>query len=535
MSADATASTAPPTAPPSGAAVSSTDAQCSAGELRGLFLFEKLTDDQLAWLCREGRVIVAEAGPVYAEGDPATAFYVLLSGTVVLSRRIGADDIETGRTSSPGVYSGAFYAYLGNRVPQVYNNSMRVTERSRFFVLDAARFAQLMTDWFPMAKHLLEGLFFGIKNTQEAIGQRERLLALGALSAGLTHELNNPAAAAVRATAGLREKIVTLRHKLPSVASGRHDGAVLALLVKLLDDAAGRVASAPSLGPLEAADLEDAVTDWLDEHDIGSSWELASPFVQAGIGPDKLDRIAAAVADAAGSSNAGRTEGGSTESSSTESTGTKGSSTKGSSRDSGSELAGALRWLSDTIETEQLLTEITDSVGRISSLVGAAKQYSQLDRAPYQVVDIHDLLDSTLAMLASKIGDGITVVRDYDRDLPRVPAFPGELNQVWTNLIDNAVSAMGGSGTLTIRTRLDRDQMLIEFTDTGPGVPPEIRNRIFEPFFTTKPVGQGTGLGLDISYRIIVGRHHGDLRVESVPGDTRFRVWLPFTAPETTT
>jgi signal transduction histidine kinase len=534
MSTDATASAAPPSAaassapasaapasgtPTSGttasdAAVSSSDARCSADELRKLFLFEKLSDDQLGWLCREGRVIVAEPGRVYAEGDPATALYVLLSGTVVLSRQIGADDIETSRTSSPGVYSGAFYAYLGNRVAQVYNNSMRVTERSRFFVLDAARFAQLMNDWFPMAVHLLEGLFFGIKNTQEAIGQRERLLALGALSAGLTHELNNPAAAAVRATAGLREKFVALRHKLPSVASGRHDGAVLELLVKLLDDAAGRVASAPALAPLEAADLEDAVTDWLDEHDIGKSWELAPPFVQAGIGPEKLERIAVAVSEAAASGDAG-------------------------SRDAGSsapdgELPGALRWLADTIETEQLLTEITDSVGRISSLLGAAKQYSQLDRAPYQVVDIHELLDSTLAMLATKIGSGIKVVRDYDRELPRVPAFPGELNQVWTNLIDNAVSAMTGSGTLTIRTGRDRDQLLVEFTDTGPGVPPEIRNRIFEPFFTTKPVGQGTGLGLDISYRIIVGRHHGDLRVESVPGDTKFRVWLPLTAPETT-
>ncbi len=198
----------------------STGARCSAEELRGLFLFEKLADDQLAWLCREGRVVVAEPGRVYAEGEPATALYVLLSGTVVLSRQIGADDVETTRASNPGVYSGAFFAYLGDRVPQVYNNSMRVTERSRFYVLDAAKFAQLMSDWFPMAVHLLEGLFFGIRNTQEAIGQRERLLALGALSAGLTHELNNPAAAAVRATAGLREKIVTLRRKLPAVARG---------------------------------------------------------------------------------------------------------------------------------------------------------------------------------------------------------------------------------------------------------------------------------------------------------------------------
>jgi signal transduction histidine kinase len=501
-------------APPGTDALPGTDARCSAEELRGLFLFEGLTDDQLGWLCRTGRVIVAEPGGVYAEGDPATLFYVLLSGTVVLSRRIGADDIETTRSSSPGVYAGAFFAYLGDRVPQVYNNSMRVTERSRFYVLEAAKFAHLMAEWFPMAVHLLEGLFFGIKNTQEAIGQRERLLALGALSAGLTHELNNPAAAAVRATAGLRERIVTLRHKLPSVAAGSHDAALVTLLVKLLDDAADRVTTAPALSPLEASDLEDTLTDWLDDHDIANGWQLAPAYVQAGIGTDKLDRVAAAVAEAA--ANAG--------------TGDSGTDNSGTG---GTELANALRWLADTIETELLLNEVTDSVARISSLVGAAKQYSQLDRAPYQVVDIHDLLDSTLTMLTAKIGDGISIVRDYDRKLPRIPAFPGELNQVWTNLIDNAASAMNGSGTLTIRTALDREQLLIEFGDTGPGVPPDIQDRIFEPFFTTKPVGQGTGLGLDISYRIIVGRHHGDLRVESAPGDTRFRVWLPLSAPDT--
>jgi signal transduction histidine kinase len=478
-------------------------ALCSADELRGLFLFEKLTDDQLAWLCRQGRVIVTEPGLVYAEGEPATSLYVLLSGTTVLSRRIGTDDVETTRASTPGVYAGAFFAYLGDRVPQVYNNSMRVTERSRFFVLDAAKFAQLMTEWFPMAVHLLEGLFFGIKNAQEAIGQRERLLALGSLSAGLTHELNNPAAAAVRASAALRERVAGLRAKLAAIADGQHDGAVLRLLLKLQDEVAGQVASAAPLGPLEAADLEDAVTDWLDEHGVAGGWQLASAMVQAGISTGQLDRVAAAIA-------AARPEG---------------------STEAGNVLDGALRWLADTAETELLLNEINDSVARISALVGAARQYSQLDRAPYQVVDVHDLLDSTLAMLGSKIGPGIKVVKDYDRDLPRIPGFPGELNQVWTNLIDNAVSAMNGTGTLTIRTGLDRDQLLVEFCDTGPGIPAEIQQRIFEPFFTTKPVGQGTGLGLDISFRIVVGRHHGDLRVESLPGDTRFRVRLPLAAP----
>jgi signal transduction histidine kinase len=472
---------------------------CDPAELRGLFLFEKLTDDQLAWLCRTGRVEHVEPGPLYAEGDPAACFYILLEGTVVMSRRIGADEVEVNRSSSPGVYLGAFFAYLGDRVAQVYNNSARVTEPSRFFVLDAAAFAQVMHDWFPMAVHLLEGLFFGIRNTQEAIGQRERLLALGSLSAGLTHELNNPASAAVRATAALRERVAGMRRKLGLIASGRRHPAALAALVGLQEEAAERVAKAPSLTPLEASDREDAVAGWLDEHNIAHGWELAPVFVQAGLDTAWLDQVAATVAE----------------------------SPAGTAADPES-LDGALRWLGYTVETELLMNEIGDSVTRISALVGAAKQYSQLDRAPFQVVDVGDLLDSTLAMLAGKIGPGITVVRDYQPGLPRIPGYPAELNQVWTNLIDNAVAAMDGTGTLTVRTALDGDQVLVEFGDTGPGIPPGVRERIFEPFFTTKPVGQGTGLGLDISWRIVVNRHHGDLRVaESEPGDTRLQVRLP--------
>src|SRR6516165_8104576 len=193
---------------------------CSPDELRRLFLFEMLTDEQLGWLCAEGRVELIPPGPVYTEGDPATCFYVLLAGTLVLSRRVGADDVETNRTSEPGVYAGAFTAYLRDRVPQVYLTSMRVTEPSRFFVLDAGKFAQMMEDWFPMSIHLLEGAFIGVQTSQRIISQRERLLALGSLSAGLTHELNNPAAAAVRAASALRERVAGMRHKLALIAEG---------------------------------------------------------------------------------------------------------------------------------------------------------------------------------------------------------------------------------------------------------------------------------------------------------------------------
>jgi signal transduction histidine kinase len=472
---------------------------CSPREIGSLFLFEKLAPEQLGRLCAEGRVEGFGPGPVYAEGEPATCFYVMLEGTVVLSRRVGGDDVEVSRTSQRGVYAGAMQAYLGDRVRQVYNNSMRVTEPTRFFVLPADTFASIMQEWFPMAVHLLEGLFFGSKSTQRAIGQRERLLALGSLSAGLTHELNNPAAAAVRATATLRERVGKMRHKLRMISAGTYDRETLANLIEFQERTAERVAKAPVLGPLEAADREDVLSDWLDDHGITEGWRIAPVFVQAGLDSDWLEQIAAAVDEET--------------------------------------LPGAIGWIGYTVETELLMDEIADSTNRISHLVDAAKQYSQLDRAPFQVADVHELLDSTLLMLSGKTGPRIKVVKEYDRTLPRIPAYPAELNQVWTNLIDNAVAAMRGpdgqdaEGTLTVRTARDHDRLLVEFRDTGAGIPAEVRDRVFDPFFTTKPVGEGTGLGLDISWRIVVDKHHGSLHFESEPGDTRFQVLLPLTAP----
>jgi signal transduction histidine kinase len=467
---------------------------CDIDELRTLFLFEKLDQEQLEWLCREGHVEHIEAGWVYREGTPADCFYVLLEGGLVLSRRIGEDDIDVTRSEQRGVYAGAMQAYLGDRVRQTYTNSMRVSGPSRFYVLSADKFATLMRDWFPMAVHLLEGLFFGIQNSQQVVGQRERLLALGSLSAGLTHELNNPAAAAVRATSSLRDRVAGMRHKLALIAAGPYDAETLESLIRLQEDAVEHVAKAPTLTPMQASDLEDQLGDWFDAHGIAGGWDIAPTFVQAGLDESFLDKVSLTINE--------RT------------------------------LEGAVRWLNYTVESELLMNEIQDSTTRISTLVAAAKQYSQMDRAPFQVVDVHELLDSTLLMLGRKLGDGIHLVKDYDHSLPTIPAYAAELNQVWTNLIDNAIGAMGGSGTLTIRTARDGDFLLVEVGDTGPGVPEEIRERIFEPFFTTKAFGEGTGLGLDISWRIVVNKHHGDLRLISEPGDTRFQVRLPFVAPD---
>jgi signal transduction histidine kinase len=471
----------------------SDDLPCDIDEIRTLFLFEKLNEEQLDRLCREGHVEEVEPGWVLREGEPAASFYVLLEGSVALFRRVGTDDVEITRTDDRGVYAGAFQAYLGDRIRQVYNNSLRANTRSRFFVLGADHFAQLMREWFPMALHLLEGLFFGTQSTQQALQQRERLLALGSLSAGLTHELNNPAAAAVRATSSLRERLTEMRHALATVASG-FDRETMASLMRLEDEAIEGVKEAPTLSPMETSDLEDRLGEWLEEHQVDDGWDLAPVLVQAGLAETYMDRVAEAVG--------------------------------------GTNLENAVRWLTCGVEAEILMAEIQDSTTRVSTLIAAAKQYSQMDRAPYQIVDVHELLDSTLTMLAPKLGDGIEVTREYDRSLPPIPAYAAELNQVWTNLIDNAIGAMGGSGRLTIRTSRDEDFLSIRIGDNGPGIPEEIRSRIFEPFFTTKPFGEGTGLGLDISWRIVVNKHHGDLKLESVPGETWFVVRLPLVEPE---
>jgi signal transduction histidine kinase len=461
-------------------------------DVRHLFLFADLDDEKLDWVAQHGEVVAVPAGAdVYVEGEPAECFYVLLDGELSMFRLVGGSEVETIRTSYRGAYSGAMQFYLGDRIPQTYATTVRAVTDCRFLALPAAAFATVFREWFPMAVHLLEGLFVGTRNLNEIVGQRERLLALGKLSAGLTHELNNPAAAASRAASALRERFTGMRHKLAMLSDGHIDGTQLRVLTELQEEFVARLDGVKELSALERADREDELEEWLSDHGIASPWELAAVFVPGGVEPDDLDRVAAAVTP--------------------------------------SFLEPALRWLAYTVETETLLLEIGDSTGRISGLVEAAKQYSQMDRSPHQQTDLRAGLDATLVMLSAKIPPGVTVVKDYDPDLPPVPAYAGELNQVWTNLIHNAIDAMAGEGTLTLRTRVDGDCALVEIADTGPGIPEELRRRVFEPFFTTKPVGQGTGLGLDVSWRIVVNRHGGDLRVQSEPGDTRFQVLLPLT------
>jgi signal transduction histidine kinase len=466
----------------------------SPSELRRLFLFASLDDEQLAWLSEHGYCENWSGGQsVYTEGEPSTCFYVLLSGTMSMHRRVENTEVETGRTNQRGVYSGATQSFVKGMADVPYWGSARAVTDCEFWVIGAAEFGEKFREWFPMAMHLLEGLTMGFRSSQVIIGQRERLLSLGRLSAGLTHELNNPAAAAVRATATLRELVSKIRRKLVHLATADVDPKALVALTDLQEAAVEKMAKAEKLSPMEVSEAEDEISGWLDDHGIDDGWDLAPTLVAAGVDSEWLNEVAETVP---------------------------------------ASLADGLHWVTYALEIEQLMGEIEDSTGRISHLVAAAKQYSQMDRAAHQDIDVRDGLKSTLVMLSHKIKErGINVVKDFDHSLPTVPAHPAELNQVWTNLIDNAIYAMAEGGTLTVRTVREDGWVLVEICDTGAGIPVEMQQKIFEPFFTTKPVGEGTGLGLDISYRVIAQRHGGDLRVVSHPGDTRFQVRLPLTEP----
>jgi signal transduction histidine kinase len=461
-------------------------------ELRATFLFESLTGEQLEWLVAHGAVETHEAGDtVYDQGDAADSFYVLLEGEIQLVKRLDGTDVVMATADQPGSYAGATRAFITASGDQTYATSLRTVTHSRLFKLRAEDFSYVLRTWFPMAVHLLDGMFLGLTNAEALAGQREKLIALGALSAGLAHELNNPAAAEVRAAEALSGRIQEARAAMLRMAPQLTEDRMRKLL-HMLSDTVELARRAPTLSTVEAGDREDALAERLEEAGVGDAWELAPILAAAGLDEAWLDKVVACAGESA---------------------------------------PDAVGWLAAGLDIEGLVGEIRTSAGRISDLVAAMKDYSHLDSAAFASIDVHDGLESTLVILGHKLKKGVKVVRDYDRSVPKICAQPGELNQVWTNLVDNAVDAMGGKGTLTVRTAREADCVVVEIGDTGPGVPADLQRRIFEPFFTTKDVGHGTGLGLDISYRIVVRRHHGDIRVQSEPGNTRFRVLLPIEQP----
>ncbi|MGS0685623.1 sensor histidine kinase [Nakamurella sp. GG22] len=453
-------------------------------ELRSISLFDGLDDAQLAQLVAVGEEVHFTAGKeLFQEARPALHWWVLLAGTVDLLRTVGHEETVLGHMERPGQWAGGFQAWDSSGV---YLATARAATAGRMLRVPAERLRDLANVWFPFGVHFISGLVHTVRNIESMARQREALVALGTLAAGLAHEINNPASAATRAVDALQETAATLLSSLGRLAQGSISAEQFVELDKL------RQAIPPVTGklkPLELADREDAISDWLAEHGVDNGWTVAPALAAAGLDLQWCDR-AAEILD-------------------------------------GPALGSGLEWVASSLATATLLTEIKESTGRISELVAAVKSYSHMDRASLQRTDITEGLDSTLVMLGHKLGDGIAVVRTYGDDVPPVEVNVGELNQVWTNLIDNAVHAMAGTGTLTLRTSADTDHVIVEISDTGTGMPPEVQARAFDPFYTTKGVGEGTGLGLDISRRIIVERHAGEISIESSPAGTTFLVRLP--------
>jgi signal transduction histidine kinase len=459
-------------------------------ELATLFLFAELGEEDQRWVAERSELRAYDADvTVFTQGTPADALYVLLDGGLRLSTSVDAEDVVLNDTTYRGAYAGAVRAFIRTQDPN-FQTTLRTTRPSRFLRLPAADFGALVHRQCPMAVHLLDGLYEGIRVTESTMRQREHLVQLGALSANLAHELNNPAAAAVRATEQLRSRVAGMRHKLGLLAEGGVSAELVARLITTQEGAVERaVKPRPRLTALEESDLEDTIADRLDDIGVAGANDLAPVFAASGMDAGWVDEVVEQV-------------------------------------DSGLAWEGAFRWLGYTLETEALMDEIEEATTRISSLVGAVKQYSHLDQAQHSDVDVRPGLDSTLVMLGRKLG-GIDVRRDYDDDLPRVPGYPAELNQVWTNLIDNAVDAMQGAGVLHLRVRSDDGTVLVEVADDGPGVPEAVREHLFEPFVTTKAAGDGSGLGLDNARRIVERRHGGSLSYTTGPEGTTFCVRLP--------
>jgi signal transduction histidine kinase len=319
--------------------------------------------------------------------------------------------------------------------------------------------------------------------------QNEKMAALGTLAAGLAHELNNPAAAITRSAAQLRDALAErdrLAARLHSLATDQHQKESLAILQ---EEVAERKITAPPDDPLTLCELEDGLQEWLEDRGVDEAWELAPALVASGWDRDELERLA--------------------------------------ERFSPTQVLVLVSWLGAGSSVYGLLEEVRQSAEAMSEIVKAVKTYSYLDQAPIQDVDVIENLENTLVLLRPKITAGINITRDYADDVPRIEAYGSELNQVWTNLIDNAIDAIAGQGELTLRAFTAESVVTVEVIDDGPGIPPEIQPRIFEPFYTTKAPGVGTGLGLHIAYNIVVHKHRGQLQVASKPGETCLRVVLP--------
>ena len=461
--------------------------------LRQLPLFAGLPEEDLDRLCDMARTETLPAGEVLMEeGGLGDALYVILDGTFEITKRSQERDLWIA-TRGPGEMLGEIS--LLERTPR--SATVRAATDCRVLRICREDFEQLLTKSSSAAMAMLRTVTSRLRNTELMLRQSEKMAALGTLSAGLAHELNNPAAAVSRSATQLREALAGLQRHAAGLGALNPSPEAMAVVNTLRMELPQRATGPVRLDPLARSDREGEVGGWLEEQGVDLAWELAPAIVALGWDAADLERLTTPFTAA--------------------------------------QKPVFLCWLATACTVYALLDEVSQGAGRISEIVKAVKSYSYLDQAPVQLVDVHEGIEDTLVILRHKLKGGVNVVKEYAPDLPRIEAYASELNQVWTNLIDNAIDAMNGQGELRIRTYGQdkpgdggtRSEIVVEISDNGPGIPPELQGRIFDAFFTTKEPGKGTGLGLHITYNIVVNQHHGEIKVESLPGQTTFRVTLP--------
>jgi signal transduction histidine kinase len=455
-------------------------------QLRGIDLFEGLSEEELERWARAAQVRELEPGaPVAEQGELSQAFHLVLEGAVEAFAVDESGRVEPVSSHQAPTWIGAIAVLTGG----VSGVRMLASTKVLLGEVDSETFIELALAQRPVFDRVMRQVRPVVSRITAMESNRERLASLGTMAAGLTHELNNPAAAASRAAADLAEALDVLSSTISHFVESGMEREQAVGLVECQRQALAQRAACSALDALDAADAEDELLLALEELGIEEPWKLSEPLASARVDAAWLARVR--------------------------------------------ELAGpatraALQWVAASLTTQALAAELTESTARMSALVAAVKSYAYMDRGELVETDLHEGLETTLAVLAHKLKHAeIEIVRDYDRSLPRLTVNGGELNQVWTNLLDNAIQAVGARGTITIRTALEGPCARVDIADDGPGIAPEARERIFDPFFTTKDVGQGTGLGLDAVRRIVVERHHGSVDVDSRPGETVFHVWLP--------
>jgi signal transduction histidine kinase len=456
-------------------------------ELRGVDLFDDIDDDQLAeWVAVAGVESLEPGGLIFEQGVEPPGLKLLLEGEAIVVLVEGERTEPVGRQFAP-TWIGAIAVLTGGPL----GVRMKAETPCRVALVEADDFRRLVFSQPPVHRRVMEQVAPVMSRITEMEQNRERLASLGTMAAGLAHELNNPAAAARRAAAQMEEALDVIASTVGRfVDSGieREDAHGLVLLQR---EALAGAEKRTALDTLDAADAEEELLARFEELGVPEPWRIAEPLSAAGVDRAWVDRVAALA---------------------------------------GSATDAAVAWVAATLTARGLAGELQESTKRMSDLVGAVKSYAYMDRGDLVEVDLHEGLETTLAVLGHRLKHTeIEVVRRYDKDLPKLTVRGSELNQVWTNLLDNAIDALDGQGTITITTSREAGGARVDVTDDGPGIPPEIRERVFDSFFTTKDVGHGIGLGLATAHRIVVDRHNGTITVDSDPGATSFHVWLPLT------